>query len=181
MANRDKDTNTAEPIDDQEAENTIPDVGQIFAAWESPEHDAHHHGIWWYVIAGLFILAILDFAYFENNPLFAIIIVLVIVTFMVSERRGPDKQVAVIAEDGIIIGAAFYAYADIRNFFIIYEPPTVKMLYFNPRSALRPLVGIPLMDQNPVAIRQFLLEYIPEDLEREHEPVRDYFGRLFKF
>ncbi|MEK7583967.1 MAG: hypothetical protein AAB490_01875, partial [Patescibacteria group bacterium] len=158
-----------------------PDRGAVFAHWEGKEHDEYSRGVWWYVIAGLVVLAILIFAYFNNNPLLAAIVVLSIFTFSISEYRGADTRAVEITEDGILVGNDFHSYDTIKNFFIIYQPPQVKMLYFDPKRIYRPLTGISLEDQDPNEIREILLQYLPEDIEREEEPTSDFWGRLLKF
>ena len=158
-----------------------PDRGAVLARWEGKEHDEFSRGTWWYIIAGLVVLAILLFAYFDNNPLLAAIVVLAIFTFAISEYRGADTRAVEITEDGILVGTDFHPYETIRNFFIIYQPPQVKMLYFDPKRIYRPLTGVHLENQNPNDIREILLQYLPEDIEREEEPTSDFWGRLLKF
>ena len=85
-----------------------------------------------------------------------------------------------ITEDGIVINGKLYEYKVIKNFYIIYEPPEVKTLYFEPKSLLSPRIPIALEDQNPVEIRQILRQYLTEDIDREDEPVSDQTSRLLK-
>ena len=85
-----------------------------------------------------------------------------------------------ITEDGIAINGKLYEYKVIKNFYIIYEPPEVKTLYFEPKSLLSPRIPIALEDQNPVEIRQILRQYLTEDIDREDEPVSDQTSRLLK-
>ncbi len=157
------------------------DPGEVLLRWEFSEFEMHARSVRWYIIAGIFILLILAFAYYDKNPLFAIIIILVMLTFAISEYRGADTHVFAITQDGLLVEQAFYPYADIKNFFLIYQPPRVKMLYFDPKSIARPLIGIPLGDQDPNAVRKILATFIPEDLDQEDEPMSDFLGRLFKF
>ena len=98
-----------------------PDRGAVLARWEGKEHDEFSRSVWWYVIAGIIILAILLFAYFDNNPLLGAIVVLALFTFGISEYRGAEARAIEITEDGILIGNDFHSYDTIKNFFII--PP----------------------------------------------------------
>ena len=95
-------------------------------------------------------------------------------------QRSDDEVEFKITEDGISINQKFYNYQDIQNFFIIYEPPEVKTLYFEPKSIISPRIPVALEDQDPVKIRELLLQYLDEDLDREDEPVSDQTSRLFK-
>ncbi|KKU49315.1 MAG: hypothetical protein UX68_C0001G0063, partial [Parcubacteria group bacterium GW2011_GWA2_46_9] len=69
---------------------------------------------------------------------------------------------------------------DLKSFWIIYEPPEVKMLYFDFKNAWRPRLPIPLQDENPIEVRRLLLKYLEEDLSRESEPTSDALSRLLR-
>jgi hypothetical protein len=168
--------NKSETVEDE-----TNDFGDIYATWEFSEHEKHQRSKVWYLIFGIIIVALFTYAYFDANPLLALIVILGMVTFIVSEFRGPDIHNCVITEDGLILGAVFYGYDEIKNFYIIFQPPKVKMLYIEPKGIWRQRVGIPLESQDPVAIRELLLEFLPEDMDKEDEPASDFIGRLFKF
>ena len=168
------------PQKEKSEETQDADLGEIFAAWEFLEHEQHERSKRWYIISALLIIAIFVYAYFDQNPLLAVIVILALITFIIGELRGPGYHTFAITEDGIIVGQRFFAYEDLRNFYIIYQPPDVKMLYLSPRHFFTPRIGIPLEDQDPVAIREILRTFIPEDLEKEDEPTSDYLGRIFK-
>ncbi len=51
------------------------------------------------------------------------------------------------------------------------------MLFFQSKSALEPMVRIPLLDTDPVEVRFSLLQYLPEDSEKEDEPISDQLAR----
>jgi len=155
--------------------------GKVLAAWEVDEHERYQRSRVWYLTSVLVAVALLFYSYIDNNPLFAIIIILSAIVFIISEYRGPDRILFQITEDGLVLGQTLYQYADIHHFFILYNPPELKMLYFDPKNVARPLIGVPLEDQNPSDLRKLLLPYLKEDLDREAEPTSDYFGRLLKF
>jgi hypothetical protein len=85
-----------------------------------------------------------------------------------------------IREDGLEIGRNFYSYRDLNNFWIIYQPPEVKKIYVSFKSRIAAPLVISLENQNPLKIRKTLLEYLPEDLEKEEEPASDSLSRTFK-
>ncbi len=155
--------------------------GEVLAEWDFYSHDEHERGRWWYILAAIIVILLLGYSFFDQNYLLAVIVALTILIFVVSEMRGPGFHNFAITEDGLIAGPDFYAYTELNNFFIIYEPPVVKTLYFDPKSVFSPHIGVPLGDVNPNEIREILLNFLPEDLEKEEEPTSDFFGRLFKF
>lgn len=177
-----------EPIPEAELEDgesayddNSPDLGEVFATWDFPGHEAHERSKRWYIISALLIVALLIFALYDNNPLLVVIIFLALIAFIVTEVRGPDYHSFAITEDGLVIGPQFYPYTEMRDFYIIYQPPHIKILYIEPKNILRGRFAIPLEDQDPVAVRSFLIRYLPENIEKEDEPFSEFIGRLFKF
>jgi len=85
-----------------------------------------------------------------------------------------------ITEDGIFIGSKFIEYEDLRSFYIIYYPPEIKNLYFETKSVIKQRIVVPLEDQNPVYIREILLNYLDEDLEKEEIPSSESISNIFK-
>lgn len=162
-------------------EAPAPDHGALLGSWGFLEHERHERGMWWYIIAGIVLLALIVYSIYDQNYLLTVILVLALFVFAITEVRGPDTRTFAIYEDGMLVGTAFYPFSEIRNFFIIYEPPHVKMLYFDPKSIFRPMVRVPLFDENPNDLRTVLLEFISEDIDREQEPVSDFLGRFFRF
>jgi len=61
-----------------------------------------------------------------------------------------------------------------------YEPDEAKTLFFEFKNRVRPRLSIPLENKNPLKIRAILLKYLPEDVERENEPLSEQLSRLLK-
>lgn len=85
-----------------------------------------------------------------------------------------------ITEDGLLINDKLIEYKDLHQFYIIYYPPEIKNLYFRPKGNLKQRITIPLMDQDPVLVREALLKYLDENLEREETPASEAITKLFK-
>ena len=71
-----------------------------------------------------------------------------------------------------------YSFSD---FFIIYQNNGIKNLYFDFKNPLKGRLIVPIDGQNAVAVREYLLKYMHENLEREAEPLSEIFRRLLKF
>ncbi|MCB9802877.1 hypothetical protein H6761_02565 [Candidatus Nomurabacteria bacterium] len=172
-----------EKYEDQELEN-LPeegsDFGEILATWQIPEFSKTEKSKKWYIYFILILIALLVYSYFDKNPLFAIILVFFSLIYWLNEKRDPEKLDFAITEDGLIIGKKFIEYKNFKDFYLIYQPPKIKNLYFQPRNTFKPLVTIPLLDQNPVEIRKILLEFMTEDLEKEEIPGLESIGEIFK-
>lgn len=154
--------------------------GSVFLKWNFPEYGTHWRTRQWLTWASIIATALLIYALFAGTYLFAVIIVLIAVIFYYQLIDNPLTVTAQITEDGIVIGSRFYDYRELDTFWIIYEPPQVKNLYIEFRNVVKPRLGIPLQDQNPIEIRMLLLKHMSEDTTREHEPLSDGLARFFK-
>ena len=174
------------------------DVGEVLAGWEIPEFTKPKRSKKWYLyFAGILILFIILstlnadiplFNYgentfdlsFDSSPLFIAIIALFIILYWYIGKKEPRQLDFVLSEDGIIIGQKFIEYSILSDFYIIYQPPRIKNLYLEPKNIVKPTIVIPLLDQNPVEIRKTLLEYLPEDLEKEEIPATESISEVLK-
>ena len=98
-----------------------------------------------------------------------------------TDGQEPEKVKISITDEGVGVGKKFYDYDDLKDFSIIYKPKYgVKNLYFEFKFWIRPRLTIPLQDMNPLIIRDILLKYLTEDLERTDQPLSEALGKLFK-
>jgi len=157
------------------------DFGEEIFNWKVPEHEKHERPKSWYIGAGITALALLLFAFFTGNFLFAVIII--VFSLIVIWRDGQDPEMVrfSITDEGLSIGKKFIDYDEIKDFSIVYKPKLgVKNLYFEFKNPLRHRLSIPLLEMNPLIIRKSLLKYLKEDLERTDQPLSEYLGKLFK-
>ncbi len=153
--------------------------GKVIFQWQFPEFPKYNRKKSWYILGGIVVILFLIYSAFTANFLFALITIISALTIMLFQQNNNDVDFK-ITEDGIIVNNKFYEYKEIKNFYIIYEPPEIKTLYFEPKSFFSPRIPVYLGDQNPVLVRKALLQYLDEDLDRENEPTSDQFSRLFK-
>ena len=156
------------------------DHGKTLISWEFPEYIKHERGRNWLIGAILIGGSLFVFVFFTANFLFGVILVIAAIIMFLHHRGEPDMINFSILEDGLELGEKFYAYKDIKNFWIIYEPPKVKSLYFDFKNVFRPRLNLPLENINPLKIRETLLNYLEEDLEQENEPPTDGLARWLK-
>ncbi|PLX25732.1 hypothetical protein C0580_01480 [Candidatus Parcubacteria bacterium] len=195
MAKNEKKEPKNEELD---AEHADDDFGEILAHWEFHEYEKPTRNKKWYIwFAIIFIILILlsisDFSItvftyadrtfdisFYQNPLFVILIALFALVYFYTERQEPNKLNFFVAEDGILIEDRLVEYKDIESFYIVYQPPGIKNVYFQPKNHILPLITIPLEDSNPVELRHILLDFIEENLDKEDEPASDSLSRALK-
>lgn len=164
----------------EEQTQTKAHHGKRFFSWTFPEFEVHTRGVWWYIIASFVVAGFMIYAILSQTYLFAVIIAISAFVFLVRMQRKPQLVTFTITEDGLEVHETFYPYKDLKSFWIIYEPPEVKKVYFEFKSGIRPMLAIPLESQNPVAIRETLLSYIEEDTKREEELFSDVLQRKLK-
>ena len=165
----------------EDSTGAASDAGNVLMSWEYPEYHQFERGLWWYVIASIILVALLIYSYFSDNPLFIIIIILSVVIFVLANARQPLSFPFFITDKGLIIKDKFIHYADITNFWLIYQPPQVKTLFIEPKSMFTPRLHIHLGDQDPREVRNLLKQFLTEDVEKEEEPQSETIGRLLKF
>jgi hypothetical protein len=171
--------------------------------WRIPEYHGEEKTKLWYAIYSLIGIALLVYAIFTQNFIFAIIVIFAAVLLVLFDGGNPGTLEVVISDRGVMVGKEFYSYDQIQDFFIIYEPEDgVKNLYFEFKRFARPslpeseparyswlfwLVNfartrftVPLEDMDPVAIRRNLLKYLKENLDRTTIPLSEQLTKLFK-
>ena len=155
--------------------------GQMIFGWEINEYEEHERDKRWYIMMGVISVLLLLYAVLTANYLFALIIVLFAIILFLQDTRNPRRLPFIVAETGIILGNKFYSFSELKDFWIIYEPPMVKNLYFSTGSLVSHRLSIPLMDVDPRPIRKYLNEFLEENLDEEEEPLSDKISRTFRF
>jgi hypothetical protein len=157
------------------------DYGLKIMDWEVPEYDSHQKSQGWYILAISIGLVLIFYCFYSHNFLFALIIILTSWVIVLREGVKPEKVKIILTGEGVIVGRKFYDYDEIKNFSIVYKPRLeVKKLYFEFKSSLRHRLSISLDNENPLKIREILLRYLTEDLERTDQPLSEFLAKLFK-
>ena len=159
----------------------LPIYGRKLFSWKIKEREHYQHSKQWFLVFGLLALAGLIFAVLTSNFLFALIIVLVAFIIVFNENEEPEMLDFIIGTEGIMLGHKFYDYDEFKSFSVIYKPAQgIKSLYLDFTSPWRRDLMIPLLDNNPLPIRENLLKYLKEDLERTGESLSETIGKLLK-
>lgn len=159
----------------------IQNHGKTLIKWHFPEFEQPERSTSWYIVLFIIFAALLIYSIVTLNFLFAIIIVMVVVILFLHQRKDPIELEIKITEAGVEIGNKFYVYKELDKFFIIYEPPEISNLYIEFKSNLKPDLSIPLREQNPIKVRDILIDFLAEDIDKEEEPTSDFLTRWLKF
>lgn len=156
-------------------------LGFEIASWETPEYQRHDRPGWWYIVYALVAIGLIIIALVTNNFLFGIIIIISSFVILLHDARNPQPVLISLTTEGIIVGNQFYDYDEIKQFAIVYKPSqNLKRLYFEFKSTRKHRLSLALHETNPLYLREHLLKYVPEDLERTDEPLSEFLSRVLK-
>ncbi|TAL49831.1 hypothetical protein EPN81_04520 [Patescibacteria group bacterium] len=155
-------------------------IGSPQLEWEVDEYPAHDRSKRWYIIAAVLGVSLIVYAVATANFLFAVIILMIGVITLLTSFVPPDRVPVVITNTGVVVSDMYYDFQAIKDFSIAYDPPHVKNLYFEFHSPWHPLLTVPLEDTDPNEVRDLLLPYCLENLQRVEENLTDVLRRLYK-
>lgn len=164
-----------------------------YIKWQVPEYRIPNRPKAWYTTAMIVVVLLLFSCFFtfrnwvpiflgyESNFLFALIIIIASAITIVNENRPPKIIDVVLDPEGLTLGSRFYDYDAFRNFAVVYKPKqSVKTLYLEFKNAVRPRLSIPLRSLDPLEIRNYILRYLDEDLERTEPPLSEQLTKRLK-
>jgi hypothetical protein len=155
-------------------------IGEVQYEWTVKEYEQHDRNKNWYVIMGMIGIALAAYGVITANYLFALITVLFGIILFMQDMVAPMDVYFAITNTGVVIGKTYYRYSELSNFWVIYNPPFTKNLYFSQSNVLKHRMQIPLYDYDPRPLREYLAQFLDEDLDQEEEPLSDRMSRLLK-
>lgn len=163
--------------DSDEEESQLMEI----ISWEIPEYEKHNRKKLWYILFAVVAVAMLIYAVMTGNFMFAVIIIIGGFILIINDARNPQGVMITIANEGIVVGRKFYDYDELNSFSIVYKPAVgVKKIYFTFKSRTKHHLSIPLLDVNPLFLRDNLNKFLEEDIERTDEPATETFAKLLK-
>lgn len=164
-----------------------------YLKWSVPEYRPPQRGRSWYLAAGAFVLVCLFFSFFafegwrpvflglRSNFLFALIIIIASAVTLIHENQEPLMVKVELGPEGIQVGETFYDYDIIKHFAVIYKPKqSIKNLYLEFKNSFRPRLSLPLRSLDALAVRNFLAQYLDEDLDRTDPPLSEQLTKVLK-
>jgi hypothetical protein len=147
--------------------------------WKAPEYTSHRKGWLWYSIFVLIFVASSYLAFIYGSWSFALALTVFAVVYLFSDKKKPKKVSIKLSEIGVKVGTRVYQYSRIRAFWVVYNPPFQKTLHLEVYNELVSEVEIPLPEEDPTEIYQFLAQRIPE-LEGKEPGFLDNLSKLLK-
>ena len=147
--------------------------------WKAPSHIEHQRAPGWYLLFIICSLGLLAFAFYIKSITAGITFFLIVAIVFILSNQSSREITYKVTKSGIVAGNMVYPYKIIKRFWIIYNPPEVKILNFETTAYLNNRVVLQLGHQDPVQLKLVLGNYIPEDLEME-ESVTETLARKLK-
>ena len=158
----------------------IDDRSEVLLEWDTPEFIPLPRGPLWYTVAGIVMALLIGYALYTESLTMAIVFVMLAAVFLLTQNRQPGMLNIRFTEMGVHLGSRYYSYHQINSFWMIYQPPYVRSLYFRIADGKQyKVIKVELNHQNPTEVREVLLREIPE-IEGAHEPFSDTLSRLLR-
>ncbi|MCX6807674.1 MAG: hypothetical protein NTZ80_02645 [Patescibacteria group bacterium] len=163
----------------QESQKIHPD-DKILLGWNAREWIQHEKGTTWWIIAGIAVIIAVIVALIYGQWTTAVVFALLGGTYYLISHEKPRVVPISITEFGVHFGDKFWQYANIRKFWIVYDPPHVTTLHLDIKEGkmIKEIV-IQLEDLNPLDVRDTLARQIPE-AEGQEERSLDKIARTLK-
>ncbi|KKQ78040.1 MAG: hypothetical protein A3A96_02920 [Candidatus Zambryskibacteria bacterium RIFCSPLOWO2_01_FULL_39_39] len=146
--------------------------------WLSPEHHFDKKTNDWYWILGVTVLGAATLAFYFDDFLFGIFIIIAGLTVGMLSYRETKVVTIKISTRGIIFGKFLYPWLSFRSFWIEDEHTHGARILMHPTNSYLPLTVIPInedLDLNDV--REVLLEFLAEEFLKE-SLVHKWFDKL---
>lgn len=147
-------------------------------SWRAPEYDIRERSKDWFlalwIIAGAGAIA----SFIVKNFTFAILLLLIAFVISIIAKRPPKLLPTTISDEGITFGSNRYTFERIKGFLVEKKDTTVGTIFIELKSAIMPVVTIPIRDVTPEEVDELLLSFIPRKHIEESlfEKIAHYFG-----
>jgi len=159
-------------------ENKNAFENKVFS-WEAPEFIKHQKGPIWFIIAGIIAVMLIVYAVMSNSWTFAVAILIMSGVYFLYQHLEPNKIVVTISEMGVKFDSQEFPFSDIEAFWFIYKPPHVQNLHLRTKKKFQQDLVIPLENQDPAPLYEFLASKVPEWSDKE-ESIQETLIRSLK-
>jgi hypothetical protein len=151
-----------QPSQNQEIPQQEKPASKVLHKWNAPEFEVYEKTTRWYIIFALFIMLMVIYALYTNAPIVAITFILIGIVGYIHLQKDPRVVTFSITSKGVIADRELYLYENIHSFWIFYDENHTKTISLHTKASMLPFVHIPIADEDPVKLRELLIENIPE-------------------
>ena len=145
-------------------ENQVSEKSQI--SWETLSFYYNPQKKYLYVIEAVLLASAAALFVFKQDILTPLFLALSSLVLFLYGRQKPALSKITVDQSGILVNDIMYYYRDLKSFWIEYTPGGAKELSLESAKWYMPYIKVIFNDQNPVEIRSFIINFLPE---KEHE------------
>lgn len=147
--------------------------------WEAPEYNSYNKPTDWYWALGIFTIGLLAVAVIMKNVLFGVFVLLAGFTMGLFGAKPPRVRTFSVSHEGLSIDSETFPFSSLSSFWIFYNPPHQQEVSIETQRSMQRYIKIPLGELNPLEIRKYLLQYIPE--KPHEESLIDILSHYLRF
>lgn len=147
--------------------------------WSAPEFIKYSKPPEWFLVGGLIAAALFLFALFAQNLLFGLIIILAAFSIYIWTEKEPKIIKFAINSKGIKVQDFFYNFDNLKSFGVFNESSESKYIALESKKTFAPKIIIPLRNQDPEKIRDFLSKFLIK--EEQEESLIDALARYIRY
>lgn len=145
--------------------------------WHAPEFIKYEKGPDWYWAVGVISITLSVAAILFGNILFAIVILVGTFALALQASRDPEIREFVVDKRGVQTDETLYPYSSLASFWVENNPHEQKIILMSEKTWM-PYIVVPIAEVDPEKIRNFMIEYIPEEEHQEplSQKIMEYLG-----
>ncbi|MDB5204668.1 MAG: protein of unknown function with transrane region [Candidatus Taylorbacteria bacterium] len=149
--------------------------------WSGFEFEYKEKTADWFWAVSIIVISIAVIAYIYDNTIFGMFILLAGLTSLSLAKRPPQLFDYELNKEGLLINKKLYPHIDFKTFFVLESKYHAPKLILRTNRLINPIMVITIETDyvDAVAVRDFLLDYIPE--EKMEEPLSIRFMEFLGF
>jgi len=151
----------------------------VLLAWEAPEYAHYYRGKTWYIVAGVFILAMVTYGIVTRSASTSIAFLLLAGVYVLTIHQEPKIVTIQINGVGIFLDSKFFPFNHMKAFWIVHKPPYVNALHIRLIGRFHQDLIIQLANADPAIVRENLISQVPE-WEGQDESMTDLLSRILR-
>lgn len=145
--------------------------------WKAPEFIKYEKGPDWYWAVGVISITIAVAAVVFGNVLFGILVLIASVALTLQGSQDPEIREFSVDRQGVQADEILYPYSSLKSFWVENNPHEQKLL-LQSEKAWMPYIVMPIAEVDPEEVRDFLLQFLPEEEHQEPltQKIMEYLG-----
>jgi hypothetical protein len=137
-------------------------------SWDTLQYEHREKSTDWYWALGILVVLTAAIAFISKNLLFGFLILMGGFMIGIFANKKNDPITIEISSRGMIINNHVINFSDISAFWLYKNAVGIRKLIIKTNRNLSPIISLPIPDDMRAAdLREFLLEYIPEQELKE--------------